>query len=101
MVSNVLHLFPPKTNLLFHDVSFSTSLDAPFTVTVQERTVMFVAFEVRSHSVVTTKSARRLAFLFKANQFLKRRPLHFSSPVLVAKNKAKLSVVFPFKGDAL
>jgi len=80
-VSEVFHLFSPKTNLLFHDVPLSTSFDAPFTVAVQKRTVMFVAFEVRSHPVITTKSTRWLAFLFNADQLVKWRILHFSSPV--------------------
>ena len=60
--SDILHLFSSKTNLLSHFKSSLSISDAWFAVTVRERTVLFVSFEIRSHSVIFTEGARRFTF---------------------------------------
>lgn len=77
-VPKVFHLFSAKANLLFHDVSFPASLNTPFAMAVQERTVMLMAFEVWTYTMITAKSTWRFPFLFSADKRLKWGTLHVS-----------------------
>lgn len=77
-VPKVFHLLPAKANLLFHDVSFPASLNAPFAMAVQERTVMLMAFEVWTYTMITAKSTWWFPFFFSAYKLLKRGALHVS-----------------------